>query len=119
MSQNASPNADVPPPAPASHPAAVPTVAPVMPPPSVVTSPAATQERVLGQGEPLIHKVAAHELSLRLMHHFARVIHKCRGRGTHPLHIVTDTNVVLWGDEDEVLVDPNQARVLLNDRDPL
>lgn len=67
----------------------------------------------LAQGEPYVHVIKIDERTMLNMSKLARVIVSCRGRGTHPLKIVTETGEPLWEGGD-ILVNPLEIQIKLN-----
>lgn len=111
-------------PAPAPAPAPATSTVPASPAPvgSVPESQGVTPSPVVenryvqpppGRGEPFVYQVPSDRLTLRLVEKLAKAIQRCRGRGTHPLRIVTERGEPLW-DGEEILVDPVAMQVLLN-----
>lgn len=77
------------------------------PPPPPTPTPSGT----LRKGAPYIHRISKSQMRVGNIERLAMVIHKSRGRGTHPLRIeVIETGETVW--EDDLLIDPTTFTVL-------
>jgi DNA polymerase I-like protein with 3'-5' exonuclease and polymerase domains len=89
----------------------------VAPPPAPGTayeSPAkGVQIPDLPKGADFVYVVRSSDLTMRMQVRLANVIQRCRGRGSHPFKIVTETGEPLW-DGEPIYVNAGEASVLLN-----
>ena len=84
---------------------------PVSPPPRV---PVKMESPKVAPGDTYVHKISQRDLTLKMVGHIARVIHRSKGRGPHPLRIVImETGEVVW-DDPSVLVNPTEVSVLIS-----
>jgi DNA polymerase I-like protein with 3'-5' exonuclease and polymerase domains len=67
---------------------------------------------VLKKGEPFVYTVKPLDMTMSFMSRLAKVLVRCRGRGTHPMRLVTETGMSLL--DEEILVNPGEVFTLLN-----
>ena len=95
---------------------AVPAITPTTPPepPKVQAAPYVPPIiPTLPRGAEFVHVIKAHELTQMTINRLAKVIHMCKGRGTHPCRIVSESGETLW-DGGQVLVNPSDFSAYLH-----